>query len=93
MKMRQAVQAALDDELTVVPLGEDIADADGAFNCTERLLGKLGPRRVIDTPISEAGFSEVGVGAATAGLKPVVEMIFIEFIGVGLTGWLPSRHE
>ena len=88
--MRQAVQAALDDELTVVPLGEDIADEDSAFNCTEGLLDKLGPCRVIDTPISETGFYEVGVGAATAGLKPVVEIMFI---GVGLAGWLPSRHE
>jgi len=88
MRMRQAVGAALEDELdndpTVVVLGEDVASAGGPFKCTEGLLDKFGPRRVIDTPISEMGFLGAGVGAAMAGLRPVVEMMFIEFIGVAL---------
>jgi acetoin:2,6-dichlorophenolindophenol oxidoreductase subunit beta len=88
MRTRQAVQAALEDEMvadpSVIVMGEDIAVAGGAFKCTEGLLDRFGPNRVIDTPISETGFLGAGVGAAIAGLRPVVEMMFIEFIGVAL---------
>src|SRR4051812_1161377 len=86
--MRQAVLQALDDAMaedaSVILLGEDIAEAGGAFKCTDGLLAAHGPERVIDTPISEMGFMGAAVGAAVCGLKPVVEMMFIEFIGVAL---------
>jgi pyruvate/2-oxoglutarate/acetoin dehydrogenase E1 component len=65
-------------------LGEDIAAAGGAFKATEGLLEKFGPVRVRDTPISEMGFLGAAVGAAISGLKPVVEMMYVEFIGVAL---------
>ena len=65
-------------------LGEDIAAAGGPFKVTEGLLEKHGPHRVIDTPISEMAFMGAAVGAAVCGMKPVVEMMFIEFIGVAL---------
>ena len=85
MRMRQAVLKALDDALgedaTVVVMGEDIAAAGGAFKCTEGLLEKYGRDRVIDTPISEMGFMGAAVGAAVCGLKPVVEIMFVEFAG------------
>src|SRR5258708_26529395 len=88
MRMRQAVRKALDDALaedeTVVLLGEDIADAGGPFKVTEGLVEKHGPDRVIDTPISEMGFLGAAVGAAICGMKPVVEMMFVEFTGVAL---------
>jgi pyruvate/2-oxoglutarate/acetoin dehydrogenase E1 component len=88
IRMRQAVLQALNDALAedagVIVLGEDIAAAGGPFKCTEGLLEKYGPDRVIDTPISEMGFLGAGVGAAAAGLRPVVEMMFIEFVGVAL---------
>ena len=88
MRMRQAVLKALDDALaedpSVLLLGEDIADAGGPFKCTEGLVGKYGPDRVIDTPISEMGFVGAGVGAAICGMRPVVEIMFVEFIGVAL---------
>ena len=88
MRMRQAVLKALDDALaedeTVVLMGEDIADAGGAFKCTEGLVAKHGSNRVIDTPISEMGFMGAAVGAAVCGLRPVVEMMFVEFAGVAL---------
>jgi acetoin:2,6-dichlorophenolindophenol oxidoreductase subunit beta len=88
MLVRRAVLQALHDELEsdpdVIVMGEDIAAAGGAFKCTEGLLETFGPRRVIDTPISEMGFLGAAVGAAATGLKPVVEMMFIEFIGVAL---------
>jgi pyruvate/2-oxoglutarate/acetoin dehydrogenase E1 component len=88
IRMRQAVIQALDDALAddenVVLMGEDIADAGGPFKCTEGLVEKYGPNRVIDTPISEMGFMGAAVGAAVCGLKPVVEMMFVEFTGVAL---------
>jgi len=88
LRMRQGVLQALDDALTedpgVIVLGEDIADAGGPFKVTEGLLEKHGPHRVIDTPISEMAFLGAAVGAAVCGMKPVVEMMFIEFIGVAL---------
>jgi pyruvate dehydrogenase E1 component beta subunit len=88
MRMRQAVIAALADELEADPdvilLGEDIGAAGGAFKATEGLLERFGPVRVRDTPISETAILGAAVGAAAAGLRPVVEMMFIEFIGVAL---------
>ena len=88
MLVRRAVLQALHDELEsdpdVIVMGEDIAVAGGPFKCTEGLLDTFGPRRVLDTPISEMGFLGAAVGAAATGLKPVVEMMFIEFIGVAL---------
>jgi acetoin:2,6-dichlorophenolindophenol oxidoreductase subunit beta len=88
LRMRQAVLQALDDALAederVILLGEDIAEAGGPFKCTEGLLGKYGSERIIDTPISEMGFLGAAVGAAVCGLRPVVEMMFVEFAGVAL---------
>lgn len=85
---RQAVLKALDDALTddpsVIVMGEDVAAAGGPFKVTEGLLAVHGPDRVIDTPISEMAFLGAGVGAAVCGMRPVVEMMFIEFIGVAL---------
>lgn len=86
--IRQAVLRALDDAMTddpsVIVMGEDIAAAGGPFKVTEGLLAVHGPERVIDTPISEMAFLGAAVGAAVCGMKPVVEMMFIEFIGVAL---------
>ena len=88
MRVREAVLQALADEMAadpdVVLLGEDIAEAGGAFKATEGLKERFGAHRVRDTPISEMGFLGAAVGAAATGLRPVVEMMFIEFIGVAL---------
>lgn len=88
LRMRQAVIQALADEMEsnpdVILLGEDIGAAGGAFKATEGLLERFGPTRVRDTPISETAFLGAAVGAAATGLRPVVEMMFIEFIGVAL---------
>lgn len=72
------------DDPTVIVMGEDVAVAGGPFKVTEGLLATHGPDRVIDTPISEMAFLGAGVGAAVCGLKPVVEIMFIEFLGVAL---------
>lgn len=88
MRVRQAVVAALTEEMradpTVVFFGEDVAEAEGPFKTSEGLLAEFGAMRVRDTPISEMGFTGAAVGAAMMGLKPVVEIMFIEFLGVAL---------
>ncbi len=88
MRMNQAVATALADEMRhdpdVIMFGEDVAVAEGTFKTSAGLLKEFGPRRVRDTPISEMGFLGAAVGAASTGLRPVVEIMFIEFIGVAL---------
>lgn len=88
MRVRQAILAALEDEMrdddSVVLMGEDIAVAGGPFKTSEGLLKEFGPLRVRDTPISEMGFTGAAVGAAAFGLRPVVEIMFMEFLGVAL---------
>jgi pyruvate dehydrogenase E1 component beta subunit len=88
MRMNQAIAAALADEMRADPsvmiMGEDIAAAGGPFKTSDGLLEEFGPLRVRDTPISEMGFTGAAVGAAALGLRPVVEIMFVEFLGVAL---------
>ncbi len=88
MRMNQAVVAAVADEMredpSVMMMGEDIAVAGGPFKTSDGLLEEFGPLRVRDTPISEMGFTGAAVGAAAMGLRPVVEIMFVEFLGVAL---------
>ena len=60
-------------------MGEEVAQYNGAYKVSEGMLEKFGPRRILDTPISEAGFSGIGVGAATCGLRPIVEFMSWSF--------------
>ena len=80
----QAIRDALDEALAadsrVVVMGEDVARKGGVFKATEGLLDRYGPERVIDTPLAESGFVGVGIGMAAAGLRPVVEVQFADFI-------------
>lgn len=80
---RQALQEALEEEMTsddnVILMGEDIGAYGGSYVVTRGFQEKWGRDRVIDTPISELGFTGVGVGAAMGGLKPVVELMTINF--------------
>jgi pyruvate dehydrogenase E1 component beta subunit len=83
---REALRHAMAEELTrdenVVLLGEEVAQFRGAYKVTEGLLEKFGPKRIVDTPISEAGFVGLGVGAAMLGLRPVIELMFWSFYSV-----------
>ena len=84
MKYREALRAALMEEMerddTVFCVGEGIGERGGSYKVTEGLLAQFGPGRVIDTPLSESGFVGIGVGAAIAGRRPVVEILFIDFL-------------
>jgi pyruvate dehydrogenase E1 component beta subunit len=80
----QAVREALAEELRrdprVLIMGEDIAEAGHPFKVLTGLVDEFGPDRVLDTPISEAGFTGVAVGAAMTGLRPVVDIMFGDFV-------------
>ena len=84
MTYAQAVNEALAEEMrrdpTVCIFGEDVAEAGTPFKVLSGLVAEFGKERVIDTPISEAGFTGVGVGAAMTGLRPVVDIMFGDFI-------------
>jgi pyruvate/2-oxoglutarate/acetoin dehydrogenase E1 component len=78
--IRDGLAEEMERDPSVLCLGEDIGAYGGAFKVTEGLLGRFGPDRVIDTPISETGFVGAAAGAAHMGLRPVCEMQFIDFI-------------
>ena len=86
MLFREALRAAMTEEMdrdeNVLLLGEEVAQYNGAYKVSEGMLAKYGARRVIDTPISEAAFSGLAVGAATVGLRPIVEFMSWSFTWV-----------
>ncbi|NWK97422.1 alpha-ketoacid dehydrogenase subunit beta [Sphingobium lactosutens] len=83
LSFSRAINKALSDMMDLDPavilLGEDIANAGGSFGATRGLLDRFGGHRVIDTPISEAAIAGAAVGAAMSGLRPVVEIMFMDF--------------
>jgi pyruvate dehydrogenase E1 component beta subunit len=84
--VNQALHDAMAADETVVLLGEDIAAPGGPFGVTRGLLDAFGPDRVRDTPISEATLISASVGAALSGLRPVVEIMFMDFVTLGMDG-------
>ena len=82
----EALREALTEEMlcddAVFLLGEDIGAYGGAFGVSRGLLDQFGANRVVNTPISEGGFVGLGVGAAMTGLRPVVEIMFMDFIAL-----------
>lgn len=86
LQIREALRQAIDEEMArderVFVIGEEVGHYDGAYKVTEGLLAKYGERRVVDTPIAEAGFAGIGVGAAMAGLRPIVEFMTFNFSAV-----------
>jgi pyruvate/2-oxoglutarate/acetoin dehydrogenase E1 component len=85
---REALNQALREEMRRDPrvflMGEEIGVYQGAYKVTQGLLEEFGPRRILDTPISETGFVGAGVGAAMAGLRPIVEMMTFNFALVAI---------
>jgi pyruvate dehydrogenase E1 component beta subunit len=85
---REAIKQALDEELirdeNVCIMGEEVAEYNGAYKVTEGLWAKHGDKRVIDTPISEAAFAGLAIGASMLGIRPVIEMMFMSFSYVAI---------
>jgi pyruvate dehydrogenase E1 component beta subunit len=81
--VREALRDAIAEEMrrdnSVFLLGEEVAEYQGAYKVSQGLLQEFGPRRVIDTPITEQGFAGLGIGAAFAGLRPIVEFMTFNF--------------
>ena len=81
--VREALRDAMSEEMRrdddVFVMGEEVAEYQGAYKITQGLLAEFGPRRVIDTPITEHGFAGIGVGAAMTGLRPIVEFMTFNF--------------
>ncbi|MDA0329965.1 MAG: alpha-ketoacid dehydrogenase subunit beta [Gemmatimonadetes bacterium] len=95
----EAISEALFEEMSrddrVFLMGEDIGVYGGAFKVTRDFLGHFGPQRVIDTPIAEGGFTGAAAGAAHMGLRPVVEMQFMDFISPAydvITNYIATSH-
>src|SRR6185437_5049463 len=83
IQYRQALREAMTEEMerdeNVFLMGEEVAEYQGAYKVSEGMLQKFGPDRIIDTPISEAAFSGLGIGAATVGLRPIIEYMSWSF--------------
>jgi pyruvate dehydrogenase E1 component beta subunit len=81
--VREALRDAMAEEMrrddSVFLIGEEVAEYQGAYKISQGLLQEFGPRRVIDTPITEQGFTGLGIGAAFAGLRPIVEFMTFNF--------------
>ena len=81
--VREALRDAMAEEMrrddTVFLMGEEVGQYQGAYNISQGLLEEFGPKRVVDTPITEHGFTGVGIGAAFAGLRPIVEFMTFNF--------------
>lgn len=81
--VREALRDAMAEEMRAEPdvflMGEEVAEYQGAYKVSQGLLEEFGPDRVIDTPITEAGFAGIGIGAAMAGLRPIVEFMTFNF--------------
>ena len=101
----EAIRHEMQEDPTVFIMGEDIAGAagrmhlglvdawGGPFRTTRGLIGEFGPERVLDTPVSESGFVGTAVGAATVGMRPIVELMFIDFLGVCFDQFLSNASK
>jgi len=88
MTLGQAIRETLAEELrrdpTVFIMGEDVAEAGTPFKVLSGLVEEFGPSRIIDSPISEAGISGLGVGAAMTGMRPIIDIMFGDFLGIAM---------
>ena len=78
--IREAIAEEMRRDQTVVLLGEDVAEAGTTFKVLKGLVDEFGTNRIIDTPISEPGFTGLGVGAAMTGMRPIIDIMFGDFL-------------
>jgi len=80
---REALKEAINEEMrkdeSIFLMGEEVAEYNGAYKVSQGMLDEFGPKRIIDTPISELGFTGIGIGAAMNGLKPIIEFMTFNF--------------
>ncbi len=83
IQFREAIQEAMSEEMrrdeNVFLMGEEVAEYNGAYKASQGMLDEFGPKRVIDTPIAELGFTGIGIGAAMNGLRPIIEFMTFNF--------------
>src|SRR5580704_16010411 len=83
LQFREALREAMSEEMRRDPdvflIGEEVAEYNGAYKVSEGMLAEFGPMRVVDSPISEAGFAGLGIGAAMVGMRPIVEFMTFSF--------------
>jgi pyruvate dehydrogenase E1 component beta subunit len=83
LQMREAINQAMTEEMERDPdvflMGEEVAEYDGAYKVSQGMLARFGPMRVVDAPISEAGFAGLGLGAAMVGMRPIIEFMTFSF--------------
>ena len=83
IQFREAIAEAMSEEMRlnaqIFLMGEEVADYNGAYKVSKGMLDEFGPSRIIDTPISEGGFSGIGIGAAMNGLRPIIEFMTFNF--------------
>ncbi|HUX19938.1 MAG TPA: alpha-ketoacid dehydrogenase subunit beta [Spirochaetia bacterium] len=88
LAFREALRAALYEEMLrddkVFVIGEEVGRYGGAYAVTKGLIDEFGPRRLVDTPISEASTVGLGVGAAVTGLRPIVELMYVDFVALAM---------
>jgi len=88
IQFREAIQQAMSEEMrnddTIYLMGEEVAEYNGAYKASKGMLDEFGPDRVIDTPISELGFSGIGIGSAMNGNRPIIEFMTFNFALVGI---------
>ncbi|MEZ4752712.1 MAG: pyruvate dehydrogenase complex E1 component subunit beta [Bdellovibrionota bacterium] len=81
--IRDALNEAMSEEMrrdpNIILMGEEVGNYNGAYKCSRGMLEEFGPKRVIDTPIAENGFTGIGIGAAMAGLRPIIEFMTFNF--------------
>ncbi|MCL5973438.1 MAG: alpha-ketoacid dehydrogenase subunit beta [Ferrimicrobium sp.] len=82
--MVEGIAQEMERDPSVIVLGEDVGAYGGIFSSTTGLLERFGPGRILDTPISETAFIGLGTGAAVEGMRPIVELMFVDFFGVAM---------
>ena len=82
--IKDVIAAEMRRDENIFIMGEDVAEQGGIFGCTRGLVAEFGKNRVRNTPISEAAFVGAGVGAACAGMRPIVELMYMDFTYVAM---------